>query len=168
MKYGTVSKNDAIYTGDQTAVCGVIGGDPGIPSVIDKGPLLWSDEFDGAGKPNGANWRYDIGGGGWGNQELQYYTDSVNNAYLGGGALTIEAKREDFGGNRYTSARLLSQRKFKYGIFEMRAKLPRGRGTWPAFWLLASKRFLFDVLLLFLILFPKNNVFKTPKLAGRR
>lgn len=140
MKFGTVSKSDAIYTGDQAAVCGIVAGDSGIPTVIDKGPLLWSDEFDGTGKPNGANWRYDIGGGGWGNNEAQYYTDSVNNAYLGGGALTIEARREDFQGNRYTSARLLSQRKFKYGIFEMRAKLPRGRGSWPAFWLLASKR----------------------------
>ena len=145
MKYGTSSKSEAIYTGVQTTICGLIAGDDGVPVTVQKGALLWSDEFNGAGKPNGPNWRFDVGGGGWGNNELQFYTDSVNNSYIGGGALTIEAKREDFQRNRYTSAKLVSQRKFKYGIFEMRAKLPRGTGTWAAFWLLASKRFVFRV-----------------------
>ena len=140
LNYGTVSKQDAVYTSDSTMICAIDLAGPIIQTVIEKGALLWSDEFNGTGKPNAANWRYDIGGWGWGNNELQFYTDSVNNSYLDGGALIIEARKEDFGGKKYTSARLLTQRKFKYGIFEMRAKLPRGKGTWPAFWLLSSKK----------------------------
>ncbi|PWN06221.1 glycoside hydrolase family 16 protein [Rhodohalobacter mucosus] len=107
--------------------------------------LVWSDEFDGtAGTvPNSDNWTYDIGRGsnGWGNQELQYYTDRPENASLDGdGNLVITAIRESFGGASYTSARILTQDLFEqqYGRFEARLKTPYGPGIWPAFWMLGS------------------------------
>ena len=103
--------------------------------------LVWSDEFnqtDGT-KPDPANWGYDIGTGvnGWGNAELQYYTDRTDNAYIENGNLVIEVRAEEFGGRDYTSARLLSQDKheFAYGKIEARIKVPQGgAGLWPAFW----------------------------------
>jgi beta-glucanase (GH16 family) len=85
------------------------------------------------------NWNAEIGGNGWGNNELQYYTNN-SNSRLENGSLIIEARKESVGGMLYTSSRLLSKKSFKYGIFEMSAKLPRGIGTWPAFWLLGDKR----------------------------
>ena len=101
--------------------------------------ILWSDEFDGSTSLS-TNWKYDIGGHGWGNHEWQYYTDRSVNSRIENGNLIIDARKEAYGGNQYTSARLLSKRTFKYGILEMRAKLPKGRGTWPAFWLLSAKQ----------------------------
>lgn len=104
--------------------------------------LAWSDEFDGTGAPNPAKWGYDIGTGssGWGNNELQYYTDRRENSYVDNGTLKIKAIKENFSGSAYTSARLLTKGKyeFKYGRIEMRAKLPVGVGTWPAFWALGA------------------------------
>jgi beta-glucanase (GH16 family) len=82
------------------------------------------------------NWSPEIGGGGWGNGEAQYYTNNQN-INLTNGFLTIQARKESVNGKSYTSARLISKKLFQYGIIEMRAKLPPGRGTWPAFWLLA-------------------------------
>ena len=102
-----------------------------------RGRLLWSDEFNDFSSI-GNNWNQETGGGGWGNNELQYYT--ALNARTENGDLIIETRREQFGNNRFTSSRLLSKQSFKYGVFEMRAKLPKGRGTWPAFWLLAANR----------------------------
>lgn len=114
------------------------------------GPVTWSDEFDGpAGTaPNQSNWKYDIGGGGWGNNELQYYTSSTSNAALdGNGHLVITARRENpggfgcwYGSCQYTSARLFTADRFTqaYGRFEARIKLPRGQGIWPAFWMLGN------------------------------
>ena len=90
------------------------------------GPLIFSDEFDYNGPPDPSRWNQQIGGGGWGNNELQYYTD--RNAYVQNGYLTIETKSESFGGNAYTSSRINSNRAFTYGVFEMRAKIPSGRG----------------------------------------
>ena len=100
----------------------------------------WSDEFDYTGKPDPRKWGYDLGGGGWGNNELQYYTDHVDNASVGDGVLTITARKQALGGREYTSARLVSKHKgdFRYGRFEARAKLPSGRGTWPAIWMLPT------------------------------
>jgi beta-glucanase (GH16 family) len=102
--------------------------------------LVWSDEFDTPGAPNPAKWGYDLGAGGWGNNELQYYTNRLDNSSVGGGTLKITAKAESFSGSNYTSARLLSKDKFsfKYGKVEARAKLPAGAGTWPAIWMLGS------------------------------
>ena len=110
--------------------------------------LVWSDEFLG---PSGAlvdatRWVFDIGGGGWGNQELQTYTDRARNASLDGdGALAIRALRETFTGpdgitREYTSARLKTQGTFAqaYGRFEARLRVPEGQGLWPAFWMLGA------------------------------
>lgn len=97
--------------------------------------LVWSDEFGYHGLPDPAKWRYDVGGGGWGNGELEYYTDArLANAHVAGGALNITARHEHYRGSGYTSARLLSRQSWKYGRFEVSAKMPGGRGTWPAIW----------------------------------
>lgn len=102
--------------------------------------LAWSDEFDLPGAPNASKWGYDLGAGGWGNNELQYYTNRLDNAEVSGGTLKITAKKENFSGSTYTSARLLSKDKFsfRYGKVEARAKLPAGGGTWPAIWMLGN------------------------------
>jgi len=102
--------------------------------------LIWSDEFTTPGAPDPAKWGYDLGAGGWGNNELQYYTDRLDNAVVSGGTLKIIAKRENFSGSTFTSARLLSRTKFsfKYGKIEILAKLPTGVGTWPATWMLGD------------------------------
>ena len=100
---------------------------------------FWSDEFDKDGAPDPKNWNSEVGAGGWGNNELQYYTKD-NNAVIQDGKLTIEARKESKEGSSYTSTRLISKGKgdFKYGRFEISAKLPTGRGLWPAIWLLSS------------------------------
>lgn len=107
--------------------------------------LVWADEFDqpDGSAPDPANWNYDIGTGnnGWGNSEQQYYTDRTENARIEGGQLIIEARREDFGGRLYTSARLKTQGKkeWTYGKIEARIKVPDGlSGLWPAFWTLGA------------------------------
>ncbi len=101
---------------------------------------MWSDEFDVNGLPNNAKWGYDLGGGGWGNNELQNYTNVLDNAKVENGNLVITAKKESSGSMNYSSARLVSKNKgdFLYGRIEARAKLPAGRGTWPAIWMLPT------------------------------
>ena len=101
--------------------------------------LSWSDEFDG-GSLSASKWGYDLGGGGWGNNELQAYTNSNTNAYVSGGNLTIVARREQSGSNAYTSARLLTKGKqtFVFGRTDIRAKVPKGKGIWPAIWMLGA------------------------------
>ena len=103
--------------------------------------LVWSDEFNTAGAPDPANWGYDIGNNnGFGNNELQYYTNRPDNVIVSNGTLKITAKKESFGGFNYTSTRMLTKNKFsaKYGKIEARIKLPSGVGTWPAFWMLGN------------------------------
>ena len=106
---------------------------------FEKEPF-WFDEFDYKGLPDSTKWGYDIGGNGWGNNELQNYTNSINNASVKEGLLTITARREQREGSEYTSARLVSKNKgdFLYGRFEISAKLPVGKGTWPAIWMLPT------------------------------
>jgi beta-glucanase (GH16 family) len=103
--------------------------------------LVWSDEFDGP-NINTNNWTYDIGWGqnGWGNAELEYYTDRPENARIENGMLVIEARKERFRAQQYTSARLKTQglQAFTYGRIEARLKLPYGQGLWPAFWTLGT------------------------------
>lgn len=100
--------------------------------------LVWYDEFDYVGPPNPDKWNFDIGGGGWGNQELQYYTDRPENAYVDNGVLRISLIRESYSFRHYTSARLTTKDRaaWLYGRIEVRAKLPEGLGTWPAIWML--------------------------------
>lgn len=104
--------------------------------------VFWSDEFDKDGAPDATKWGYDIGtgSGGWGNNELQYYTNRSQNVIVEGGILKIKAIKENYNGSGYTSARLLSQGKFSftYGRVEVRAKVPAGVGTWPAAWMLGN------------------------------
>lgn len=100
----------------------------------------WQDEFNYTGKPDATKWSYDLGDHGWGNNELENYTDKIGNAKVENGSLVIAAIKEPSGKQQYSSARLVSKGKgdFLYGKFEIRAKLPKGRGTWPAIWMLAS------------------------------
>ena len=99
--------------------------------------VVWADEFDKPGLPDPAKWSYELGGNGWGNRELQFYTDARReNARVEDGKLIVEARREEWQGSHYTSARLNSRPGWTYGRIEVRAKLPRGRGTWPAIWML--------------------------------
>jgi beta-glucanase (GH16 family) len=102
--------------------------------------LVWSDEFNTNGAPDPAKWGYDLGGGGYGNNELEYYTNRPENVIVENGVLKIKAIKENYNGSAYTSARLLSKDKFafKYGKVEVSAKLPAGVGTWPAIWMLGS------------------------------
>lgn len=105
--------------------------------------LVWSDEFDGNAVDTG-NWEFMIGNGsayglpGWGNNELQYYREQ--NSTIANGLLTIEARRQSFGGFNYTSSRLRTKDKFEfaYGRIEARIKLPSTPGIWPAFWMLPT------------------------------
>ena len=105
--------------------------------ATDYSNLVFSDEFATDGAPDPTKWGYDLGAGGWGNGELQTYTNSPTNAVVQGGNLVITAVRN---GNSYTSARLKSENKFefRYGKVEFRAKLPAGAGTWPALWMLGQ------------------------------
>lgn len=107
--------------------------------------LVWSDEFNGAAgsAPSAANWAFDIGTGsnGWGNSELQYYTNRPDNIKLdGGGRLVITARSESYAGSGFTSARIKTKGLFSqaYGRFEARIKTPTGPGIWPAFWMLGA------------------------------
>ena len=103
--------------------------------------LVWSDEFDYTGLPDSARWTYAVGGHGWGNSELQFYTDArAANAYVSEGVLRITAHNEPFEGRDFTSTRLTSRGlgDWMYGRFEIAARVPSARGTWPAIWLMPS------------------------------
>lgn len=104
--------------------------------------LVWSDEFNYRGLPDPAKWNYDVGGHGFGNNEAQFYTENrLQNARVENGKLIIEAKKENWEGQNYTSARLVTKGKqdWKYGRIVVRAKLPKGIGSWPAIWMLSTK-----------------------------
>lgn len=118
------------------------------PRVREKKWILaWSDEFNG---PNGSGvdatkWTLEVGGDGWGNQELEYYTNRPQNSRVQDGNLVIQAQTEKYKGpdgvtRDYTSARLKTAGKFSqaYGRFEARIKIPYGQGLWPAFWMLGD------------------------------
>lgn len=102
----------------------------------------WSDEFDVNGLPNNQIWGYDVGGGGWGNNELQNYTaNDADNARVENGKLIVTAIKEVSGTRQYSSARLVTKGKkdMKFGRLEIKAKIPAGLGSWPALWMLASQ-----------------------------
>ncbi|MGZ3756376.1 MAG: glycoside hydrolase family 16 protein [Mucilaginibacter sp.] len=131
---GSCSKQaDAGYTGSP------------LEPPVDKGwsfesTAAWSDEFDYTGSPDSTKWTYDLGGTGWGNNELEYYTKSLNNVSVANGLLTITARKESIGGMNYSSARMVSKGSgnLLYGRIEIKAKLPSGTGTWPAIWMLPN------------------------------
>ena len=119
----------------------------GVEEVYTKGmKLVWHDEFELDGLPDAGKWSYDVGDGcpkmcGWGNNELQHYTSHrMENARVENGSLLIEAHRESTGACEYSSARLTSKHKgdWTYGKVVVRAKLPQGRGVWPAIWMLPT------------------------------
>ncbi len=111
-------------------------------TVTNFSKITMRDEFNSNGAPNSSLWNFDIGTGenGWGNNELQYYTDRPENVIVQNGVLIITANEESFEGSQYTSARLLTQNLFeqRYGRFEARIQLPWGQGIWPAFWMLGA------------------------------
>jgi hypothetical protein len=141
-------------TANRMVVRAVMGGNPALAwyhiftttpptqdPVTDYTNLVFSDEFDVAGAPDPTKWGYDLGsGGGWGNGEAQFYTNSSENVTVTGGNLKITAKLQSQGGSSYTSARLKSENKFEftYGKIEFKAKMPTGGGTWPALWTLGQ------------------------------
>src|SRR6266852_1400120 len=109
--------------------------------------LTWSDEFDApdGSAPDPKKWTAETGGGGWGNNELEYYTARQTNSRVEKGNLVIDALQEKFTGpdgvtREYTSARLKTAKLFtqKYGKFEARIRIPKGQGMWPAFWMLGD------------------------------
>lgn len=117
---------------------------------IDDYALVWSDEFDG-NSIDESKWSYDLGDGcdispdlcGWGNNELEYYTDRSDNSFIDDGKLVIKAKKESplyLGQHQYTSARMVTKNKgdWKYGRIDVRAKMPIGQGLWPAIWMLPT------------------------------
>lgn len=116
--------------GNQTQTCVIT-----IP--VREYQLVWAEEFDGD-ELNLNDWTYEVNGSGGGNGEQQYYTDRTENLRVSDGILTIEARKEDYLGKEYTSARIVTKDKvdFKYGKVETRLKVPKGIGTWPAFWML--------------------------------
>jgi beta-glucanase (GH16 family) len=105
--------------------------------------LIWADEFDLAdGSPvDSTQWVHNTGGGGWGNVELEFYTDRISNSFIENGMLVIQAIKEKYGNYDYTSARIRTKREigFVYGRVEIRARLPNTQGIWPAIWMLSSE-----------------------------
>ena len=100
--------------------------------------LVWSDEFDYEGVPDPQKWNYDLGNHQWANGELQAYTDRRENVRVEDGRLVIRAVKEKDGERDYTSARLTTygRHSWQYGLFEFRVRLPEGKGSWPAVWML--------------------------------
>ena len=125
---GTI-QNDDTFDGYQT------------PETYTGYSKLWNDEFNGTAIDRSI-WKFETGGNGWGNNELEYYTDKdVNpNAFISNGNLIIEARQESYNGKNYTSARMTTQgnKEFAFGRVDMRAKIPKGKGIWPALWMLGK------------------------------
>jgi hypothetical protein len=153
---GQVVIQFAVGTADQPKISGItlvpVGGTPTptptptpVPTPTPPpGQLIWSDEFNGT-SINTSNWTFDLGGGGWGNNELQNYTNRAVNARIENGNLVIEARQESLGGSAYTSARMKTQGLRTFGPnTRIEARIdapggnPGGQGIWPAFWMLGA------------------------------
>ncbi|MEP7110307.1 MAG: family 16 glycosylhydrolase [Ferruginibacter sp.] len=136
---GTSSSKGTIVTMDGTYFP-VVDAGYSTPKSYTGYNLTWSDEFTGA-PINLNNWNFETGGNGWGNHELEYYTNSSKNAFItNGGYLVMEARKETIGTSNYSSARMqtLGKREFQFGRIDIRAILPKGKGVWPALWLLGT------------------------------
>lgn len=140
LKSCVVTIGDPYATGPDTPTCPGTGYRYDINNLTYN--LAWSEEFNYEGGVDPYVWTHETGTGnwGWGNGEKQYYTNRKENAEVKDGKLRITALKESYGGSKYTSARIITRGKkvFKYGKFEASIKLPQGRGTWPAFWLLPT------------------------------
>ncbi len=115
----------------------------GATAFAQRGELIWAEEFNYKGAPDSLRWRYDLGDGcpnvcGWGNNELQYYTSMPENARVEKGKLIIEARKASTATQQFTSARLVSRQDWQYGYIEVRARLPKAVGSWPAIWMLPT------------------------------
>jgi beta-glucanase (GH16 family) len=123
-----------------TKLVDVIPSDCASVDIVGGWVPTWCDEFKYVGAVDSSKWNHQNGGGGFGNQEKQYYTNRSENAYVDGEYLTITALKESYQSHNYTSSKIWTQgvANFKYGKIEMRAKLPSGRGTWPAFWMMPT------------------------------
>ena len=129
------------------SICQASAGDASPQAAKSPWALVWSDEFNGpdGSRPDAAKWNFEAGGNGWGNHELEYYTNRPENSFVQGGNLVLQALKERFTGpdhvtRDYTSARITTKGFFEqaYGRFEARIKIPRGQGVWPAFWLIGN------------------------------
>ncbi len=110
------------------------------PTTYPGYSLVWNEEFTG-NSINTTNWTFESGNNnGWGNNELEYYTDRTQNAFVSQGNLIIEARQESYNGSNYTSTRMITKNKkiFKFGRIDIRAKMPKGKGIWPALWMLGN------------------------------
>lgn len=110
------------------------------PTAYPGYTLVWNEEFTG-NSINTTNWTFESGNNnGWGNNELEYYTDRTQNAFVSQGNLIIEARQESYNGSNYTSTRMITKDKkiFKFGRIDIRAKMPKGKGIWPALWMLGN------------------------------
>ncbi len=134
----TTSTSATTVTTSATSLLENIPADCNLALVENDWVPVWCDEFNGTGAVDSTKWRHVTGGGGFGNEELEYYTSRSQNATIANGKLIITALKESYGGMQYTSAKIWTQGviNFKYGKIELRAKLPTGRGTWPAFWMM--------------------------------
>jgi beta-glucanase (GH16 family) len=138
----TTQETTTGVTTTRTALVDAIPDECSELAIVDGWVPVWCDEFTEATPGtviDTSKWTFQTGGGGFGNQELQYYTGSAaDNVDIVDGALVITARKENYGGMAYTSDKIWTQQtaSWKYGKFEMRAKLPSGRGTWPAFWMM--------------------------------
>lgn len=134
--------NSSVVAGLSVLLVGCAASEDGYEEVENAWVEVWSGTFDGpAGSAPGPEWVPDVGGDGWGNNQLEYNTDRTDNAYLDGdGHLVISARTETYEGNAFTSARLTTSGTVERGParFEGRIKMPEGKGIWPAFWLLGS------------------------------
>ena len=135
---GTITAKGTIGTMDGTYLT---TNDAGYvtPATYAGYTLVWSDEFTG-NTINTATWNFETGGNGWGNHELENYSNRPQNSFQSNGKLIIEARSEQYNGNNYSSARMTTQGKktFTYGRIDIRAKLPVNKGMWPALWMLGS------------------------------
>ena len=129
-----INENLLYYPVDNSATAGYT-----TPTTYPGKTLVWSDEFDG-NTINTTNWAFETGAGGWGNAELENYTARTQNAFQSKGNLIIEARKESLAGSNYTSARMITKSKkvFTYGRIDVRAKVPTGKGIWPAIWMLGN------------------------------
>ncbi|MDD3478459.1 MAG: glycoside hydrolase family 16 protein, partial [Candidatus Izemoplasmatales bacterium] len=136
----TTSGVSVVTSNTAVALADSIPSDCAITTVEDGWVPVWCDEFQYTGGVDLSKWSVVVGGGGFGNNELQYYTNRQENLYVDGEYLNITALMENYGGYNYTSAKIwtTNTETWKYGKFEMRAKLPAGRGTWPAFWMMPA------------------------------